>query len=644
MKKTFSVLQKVGSSLMLPVSVLPAAGLLLRLGQDDLLGKYGKIFKLLAIGGDVVFANLPLIFAVGVAIGFSGGEGVAALSAVVGHVIFQGVLKQASVGLQSQMDAGVFGGIIIGLMSALLYKKFHSMALPQILGFFSGKRFVPIITSLCALLCAAAFSTIWPQVQAVIDEFARTASHSPLGPAFYASGKRLLIPVGLHHMYYPPFLFQFGKFTADGVAYVGDSARYFHGDPTAGVFMASEYPIIMFGLPGAALAMISAAKPENRKKVSGMMLSAALVSFLTGITEPIEFSFIFAAPLLFVFHVLAAFMSGVITSVMNIRLGYTFSASFIDYVLGFKFAGRPLMIWVVGACYFAVYYVVFYSVIKTFDYKTPGREDAEATVETKQKRASERALVVLDAVGGNENILSMDACITRLRMSLKDSRLLDREALKLAGCSGVLQAGNNVQAIFGTDVERILEEMNAIIANGGMYDQDFIGNADKSIESKTNKQFESDEWEFSMGAPMRGSVVELSMVPDEVFADKLLGDGFAIVPDGSEVFAPCDGVVEVMFPTKHALAIRTEQGMEILIHIGVDTVNLKGEGFETHVKQGDQVKKGCLLLTFNEKLVSENATSLVSPVIVTNMQMIEKLSISYGFKNQNDNVMNVRLK
>ena len=274
-----------------------------------------------------------------------------------------------------------------------------------------------------------------------------------LGPAFYAAGKRLLIPVGLHHIYYPVFLYEFGSFTSDGVKYFGDTARFFHGDPTAGIFMASEYPILMFGLPGAALAMIATAKPKHRKRITGMMVSAALVSFLTGITEPIEFSFIFVAPILFVFHVLAAFSAGIITSLLHIRLGYTFSASAIDYILGYKFSGRPLLIWPVGILYFILYFLVFYSVIKAMDIKTPGRENEDDFVQTINVSGLEKAAAILEAIGGRNNVEFLDACVTRLRATLKDPKIINKAMLMRTGSAGILEGGNNIQIIYGTEAE-----------------------------------------------------------------------------------------------------------------------------------------------------------------------------------------------
>ncbi|MCM8711433.1 glucose PTS transporter subunit IIA [Clostridium sp. SYSU_GA19001] len=666
MKKLFAVLQKIGKSLMLPVSVLPAAGLLLRFGQADLLN-----LPYMAQAGDAIFGNLPMIFAAGVAIGFSGGEGVAALAAVVGQFILQAVIKVASsnaamalaekaaaaqnmsikdfmatpaysdIVSKSTINMGVFGGIAIGLIAGYLYNKFHNVKLPQVLGFFGGKRFVPIITSVAALAFGIVGVNVWEPIQNAINIFAQWASTSVLGPAFYAAGKRLLIPVGLHHMYYPPFLYQFGEYVSNGVKYFGDSARYFQGDPTAGIFMASEFPILMFGLPGAAVAIIAAAKKENRKKVSGMMISAAFVAFLTGITEPIEFSFIFVAPILFIFHVLAAFLSGIVTSLLKIRLGYTFSASFIDYLLGFKFAGNPWLIWVVGLAFFALYFVVFYFTIKALNIKTPGREDEDNDMQMPiNAKGSERAFKVLEAIGGKENIDVLDACITRLRLTLKDVTKVNQGALKALGAAGVLVAGNNVQAIFGTEAEKIKDDIKTIISNGYVPSE----NSESLDDVAVDKESKVESGSYSILSPMDGEVVELSEVPDEVFSGKLLGDGFAVVPKGNKVYAPADGEITVLFPTKHAAAITTKEGLEILVHIGVDTVSLNGQGFTAHVEQGDKVKKGDLLLSLDLDFLKEKAKSVVSPVIITNMDKVESIKLETGVKNSGDKAAQVTIK
>jgi PTS system, glucose subfamily, IIA component len=629
MKKVFSVLQKIGRSLMLPVSVLPSAGLLYRIGQDDLLGKYGAAFKYLATAGDAIFGNLPLIFAVGVAIGFSGGEAVAALAAVVGQMILQSIMNVAGKNGGIPINMGVFGGISIGLISAILYNRYHKIRLPQVLGFFSGKRFVPMITSVAALIFAVVAVNIWSPMQHIIDIFAKWASTSVLGPAFYAAGKRLLIPVGLHHIYYPAFLYEFGSFTANGVKYFGDTSRFFHGDPTAGIFMASEYPILMFGLPGAAIAMIAAAKPENRKRVSGMMISAAFVSFLTGITEPIEFSFIFVAPILFVFHVLAAFSAGIVTSLLHIRLGYTFSASAIDYILGYKFAAHPLLIWPVGIIYFVLYFSVFYFVIKAMNIKTPGREEGEeVSLYTINTVGLEKASIILEAIGGRDNVEFLDACITRLRATLKNPGAIDKSMLTAAGSAGILEAGNNIQIIFGTEAERIKDDIKSIMENKGCF-------KDKSKESKSEEEpahelRASPLAEIHIANPIKGEVISLDKVPDEVFSGKMLGDGFAVRPLDNKVYAPVSGVIRVLFPTKHAVAIKTDEGIEVLVHIGIDTVKLGGEGFEVYVQKGDSVKRGDLLITFDKNIVEKKVKSLISPVIITNMDSVASVSVRFG--------------
>jgi len=661
-KKLFAILQKIGKSLMLPVSVLPAAGLLLRFGQPDLLN-----IPYMATAGDVIFTNLPMIFAVGVAIGFSNGEGVAALAAVVGQYILEGIIKIASldaataaatkiaaqqnmsladfiltpayadVVTQSKINMGVFGGIIIGLIAGYMYNKFFRIKLPQVLGFFAGKRFVPIITSIAALVFAMIGVQIWGPIQDGINSLAQVASESIFGPAFYAAGKRLLIPVGLHHMYYPAFLYQFGSFVSNGVTYFGDSARYFHGDPTAGVFMASEFPILMFGLPGAAVAMIVSAKKENRKLIAGMMISASFVAFLTGITEPIEFTFIFVAPILFVFHVLAAFLSGIITSLLHIRLGYTFSASFIDYLLGFKYAGNPWLLWLVGPAFFAIYFVVFYFGIKLFDFKTPGREDEEEdAIAPINIKGSEKAAKILEAIGGKNNIDGLDACITRLRLNLKDVSLVDKKTLKALGAAGTLITGNSVQVIFGTQAESIKDDIKGIISGAS------VDSPPKTLKPTTTIKLKKGAYEIFN--PIKGEIADLSNVPDEVFSKKVLGEGFAIIPSDNKVYAPANGILTVLFSTKHAIALTTDDGLEILVHIGVDTVNLNGEGFIAHVKQGDKVYKGDLLITFDSTIIKEKAKSLISAVVITNMDIVENVKVDFGNKEMGEKVAIVTTK
>lgn len=365
---------------------------------------------------------------------------------------------------------GFFGGIIIGVLSAQMYEKFHETKLPPYLGFFAGKRLVPIVTAAASILIGIVFAFIWPPIQSGINTFATFATGSALGPGIYAAGKRALIPVGLHHVFYPPFLYEFGRFLdpATGTVLKGEAARYFAGDPTAGYFMASEFPIMLFGLPAATLAMYLRSKKEKRKAIAGMMLTAAVTSILTGITEPIEFSFIFVAPLLYIFHVLGAFISGLLTKALEIRLGYSFSASLIDYVLGITNSqnGWKLFL-IVGPIIALLYFIVFYYGIKIFNYKTPGREE-EIESENKDKienlDKTSKAAKVLEALGGSENIDAIDACITRLRLTVNDTSKVDKSRLKSLGAAGTMDAGGgNIQVVFGTEAEMLKDEIKKLM-------------------------------------------------------------------------------------------------------------------------------------------------------------------------------------
>ncbi|SHH15092.1 PTS system D-glucosamine-specific IIA component, Glc family /PTS system D-glucosamine-specific IIB component, Glc family /PTS system D-glucosamine-specific IIC component, Glc family [Clostridium grantii DSM 8605] len=642
-KKTFSILQKIGTSLMLPVSVLPAAGILLRLGQPDLLGKFGMEFEFLATAGNAIFSNLPMIFAVGVAIGFSGGEGVAALSAVIGQLILTGILEKQSINIGTNINMGVLGGISIGLLTAVLYKKFHKIELPKILGFFSGKRFIPIITAFVSFVFAILSIKIWVPIQIIINRFALKASVSIFGPAFYAAGKRLLIPAGLHHLYYPTFLFQFGEFVSNGEKYYGDLPRFFHGDPTAGVFMAAEYPILMFGLPAAALAMILASRKENRKKILGIMGSAALVSFFTGITEPIEFSFIFVAPFLFLFHVFAAFISGIITSYFDLRLGYTFSASFIDYLLGYNYANKPLFLLIIGPVFFVMYFLVFYFFIKYKDIQTPGRESERNFLEEnkisllKKSINTSKAEGIVEALGGIKNVENVDACVTRLRLTVKEPSLVDRDMIKNLGAAGIFEAASSFQIIFGIEAESLKDSISNILKAQVVTD---IANKENHCievykDNLSEKNIIDEDLQLTILNPIKGKIISLEKVNDGIFSEKIMGEGFAIVPMDNKVFSPVSGEVIILFPTKHAIVIKEDKGYEIMIHVGIDSVKLNGQGFETNVSKGDKVEEGDLLLTYDKDLIMEKG-DIKTPIIITNLKENEKIYVKYGDKNKGD--------
>jgi glucose-specific phosphotransferase system IIA component len=595
----FAILQQVGKSLMLPVSVLPAAGLLVALGR--LLENF-LIGKIMFSGGIAIFEQLPVVFAIGVAIGFTNGAAVAGLASAVGYFTLLNVLKVMTDarGLTLAINTGVFGGIIIGLMSSYLYEKFNQTKLHPVFGFFSGKRLVPIITAAGAILVGLLLSFIWPPIQSAINSFGAMAMNSHLGPAFYAAGKRLLIPVGLHHVYYPPFLYEFGEYiTNTGKALHGDSARYFAGDISAGRFMASEYPIMIFGLPMAAFAMYLRAPSNKKKAVGGIMLTAALTSIITGITEPIEFAFIFVAPILYVFHVFAAFISGLLTGLFDVHLGYTFSASLIDYAVGFFNQKNSFYFWIIiGPAIGATYFGFFYWLIGLLDIKTPGRE-MDNELDQQNIQSSEKSSQILAALGGSENILSIDACITRLRLTIKNTKLINQEKLKALGAAGTMIAGSSVQVIFGVESDSLKDQIKALMS--------------KCI--------------YAYQMPLEGEVLALASVPDQTFAEKILGDGYAVRPINGVVRSPAHAKVVQLFHTNHAIGLETRDGLEILIHIGIDTVSMKGEGFQSFVKVGDIVEVGDKLIEFDLELVRQKAKSDITPVIITNMDKVKSFHV-----------------
>lgn len=646
-KKFFGQLQRIGKALMLPVAILPAAGLLLAFGtvlQGEVLQSYLPFIKadgfqhvaqMMEGAGVVIFDNLPMIFALGVAIGLAGGDGVAAIAAFVGFMImnktmgaFLGItadnVSDATSGYANvlgipTLQTGVFGGIIIGALAAWCYNKFYNISLPSYLGFFAGKRFVPIMMATCSFILAFPMAWIWPTIQYGLNAFSEGLLESNTGIAVFLFGfiKRLLIPFGLHHIFHAPFWFEFGSFkNAAGQIIHGDQrifiAQITENVPlTAGKFMGGEFPVMMFGLPAAALAIYHSAKKENRKVVGGLMLSGALTSFLTGITEPLEFSFLFVAPLLFFIHAVLDGIGFLIMYILNVHLGYTFSGGFIDFLL-LNILPNKTAWWLVipvGLVYAVLYYFIFRFIIKKLNYKTPGREDKE--MQNNSVSVSELPFKVLDAMGGKDNIKHLDACITRLRVEVNEKAQVDVEGLKQLGASGVLEVGNNMQAIFGPKSDQIKHDMAQIIA----------GNITKpeetTVESEAMNESVTVESE-TIYAPLKGRTVPLNEVPDQVFSDKLMGDGLAIYPDNGEVVAPFDGTVELVFPTKHAIGLKSESGVEVLIHFGLETVGLQGEGFTVHVDSGDTIVKGQSLMTVDLDYIKTHAKSDITPIIVTN--------------------------
>jgi PTS system glucose-specific IIC component len=480
-RSAFGLLQKIGKALMLPVAVLPVAGLLLGLGSSNFSWIPAVVSQLMAQGGSAVFGNLALIFAVGVALGLTENDGVSAVAAVVGYVVMIATLgvMAAALGVEPRMvmgmksmETGVFGGIIIGLVAGTIFNRYYRITLPDYLGFFAGKRFVPIATGLAAIVVGVALSLVWPTVQNGIDVFSHWAASSDPRTAatIYGFVERLLIPFGLHHIWNVPFFFEIGSFTdATGKVLHGDITRFFAGDQTAGI-LAGAFLFKMWGLPAAALAIWHTAKPENRVKVGGIMISAALTSFLTGITEPIEFSFLFVAPLLYFFHAVLAGASQFVSNTFDIHMGFTFSQGGIDFLL-FNVLGKNAHNWqltlILGPIYAALYYVVFRIAIRWFDFKTPGREDEAVAIEasgTSDRFDTARALVT--AFGGAGNIASLDACITRLRVGVHDIAKVDQARFKAMGAAGVMVVGNGVQVIFGTRSENLKTDMDEYLKSG----------------------------------------------------------------------------------------------------------------------------------------------------------------------------------
>ncbi len=550
-KKSFGVLQQVGKALMLPVALLPAAGILLAFGnmfqnQDFLrlappaLGSpaFQGFAKVMEQSGNIVFANLALLFAVGVAVGLAGGEGVAGLAAIVGFLIMNvtmGVVTGVTSGLVDQahpqfanvlgiptLQTGVFGGIIMGIIAAQLYKKYYNIELPSYLGFFAGKRFVPIVTATFAIIVGLIMVFIWPPIQTGLNTFSHNMidANKTLAALIFGIIERALIPFGLHHIFYNPFWYQFGEYVnKSGQLINGDQAIFFqqikdHAPLTAGTFMTGKFPFMMFGLPAAALAIYQEAKPEKKKLIGGIMASAALTAFLTGITEPIEFSFLFVAPALFAIHCVFAGLSFMTMHLLNIKIGMTFSGGVIDFIL-FGVVPNRTRWWLVipvGLCFSVIYYFGFRFAIRKWNLKTPGREDDTNAGSTSHVSEGSLAAKTLEALGGKENLTNLDACITRLRVSVNSIDKVNKEELKALGASGVMVVGNNVQAIFGPKSDQLKEQIKDVIS-GKIIIEDV-----KIEESKKENVKVSSKDKFI--APIEGKILSITDVPDEVFSQK----------------------------------------------------------------------------------------------------------------------------
>ena len=590
--------QQFGRSLMLPMIALPAAAILLLLGNLPLEAVgLAQLREILILAGNAVFTFLPYIFAVGVALGLTGNAATAGMAALISYFLFHMLIRYFT---DTAMNIGVTGSIIIGVLTAVSYHKFKNIKLPEYIQFFGGPRFVPLFMSFVTILLSYAFIEISPYVQGGMEAVSRflVEDLGGFGAFLYGVLHRLLVPTGLHHVLNNFFWFQVKGYTRpDGVTVFGDLPRFFAGDPDAGMYMAGLYVVMMFALPAIALAIIHEAREDLKPKVKATFLIAALSSFLTGVTEPIEFAFLFVAPMLFLVH---AFLSGLamwIVFELDVRHGFSFSAGAIDFLINAHLGRHIWRIIPVGLAYALAYYFLFRWAIRRFQIPTPGREDGSA-LEDWAGDIPYKAPLVIQALGGKDNIVQLEACITRLRITLADERRLDQEALRQLGAAGIIHlGGGNVQVVFGTFSELLREEMM--------------------------RQMRKDLRQVHFHAPVQGRMIALEEVPDKIFADKLVGDGVAFLPERGEIVSPIAGKVVHIHPSKHAVGLMTREGLEVLIHVGIDTAHLEGEWFSVEVEVGQEVVPGQLLLRFNLPKLRKLAKSMATPMVITNREKVK---------------------
>jgi len=627
--------QRLGRALQLPIAVLPVAALLLRFGQPDLLN-----MPFIAQAGGGVFDNLALIFAIGVASSWSkDSAGAAALAGGIGYFI----LTKAMITINPAINMGVLAGIITGLVGGMVYNRWSDIKLPDFLSFFGGRRFVPIATGFFCLILAAIFGYVWPPVQDAI----RAGGEWIVGAGAFGAGifgfvNRLLIPTGLHQVLNTIAWFQIGDFTnAAGAVFHGDINRFYAGDGTAGMFMSGFFPIMMFGLPGAAFAMYFAAPKERRPLVGGMLMSVALTAFLTGVTEPLEFLFMFLAPLLYLIHAVLTGISLYIATALGIHAGFSFSAGAIDYALMYNLPAASKNVWmllVMGVIFFIIYFVLFTVIIRMFNLKTPGREDDVAETGTQDTNSnteegmSQLALSYVSALGGSDNLKGIDACITRLRLNVKDSAQVNDVLAKRLGASGVIRLNKQtVQVIVGTRAESIAAAMRTVIATGPIAAATAAPTAAPVADVKPQAVPNTPKVVVeTLISPITGEVVALSEVPDEAFASGAVGEGLAIRPTSKTVVAPANGVIVKFFNTNHAFCLETKSGAEVVVHIGLDTVALNGQGFTRLVEEGATVSVGQPVLELDLDYLNGNARSMISPVVVSNMEDYAGIALLAG--------------
>ncbi|MCI3921492.1 glucose PTS transporter subunit IIA [Paenibacillus sp. TRM 82003] len=613
-------LQQFGRSLMMPMIALPAAAILLRLGALpwEAVG-WQHIGAMLTYAGMTVFTYLPYIFAVGVALGLTESAGIAGMSALVGYFVYDRVTQYF---IPSGFELGVTTGIVIGILAAVLFHRFKEIKLPEYIQFFGGPRFVLLIMCFASVTFSILVVQIGPYIQQGLQGLSGLLlGMGGFGAFLYGMLHRLLVPSGLHYILNNVVWFQTGTFERwDGSIVNGDLPRFFAGDPTAGTFMAGLYPTMMFALPAIAFAIIHEAREDLKPKVKATFLTAALSSFLTGVTEPIEFAFLFVAPYLFVVHALLSGVSMWITAELGIRHGFSFSAGAIDFVINNHLATKSWLLLPIGVAYGVVYYVLFRWAIRRFQIPTPGREEGSA-LDDWAGDIPYRAPLVLQALGGKENVVQIEACITRLRLTLANDREMDVAALRHLGAAGVITlGGGNVQVVFGTFSELIREEIM--------------------------KTMRKDPRVVLFRSPLAGRMIPLEDVPDTVFAGKIVGEGVAFLPERGELVAPVSGKISYVYPTGHALGITTPEGLDVLLHLGIDSSAIQPSPFEPLVKEGDTVQAGQPLVVFDINKLRRHAKSIATPMVVTNPTRVKSWSFApyKAVRKGQSSVMSVTLK
>ena len=676
-KHLFSLLQRIGQSFMLPIALLPIAGIFLGIGSSltntnmlaayHLKGLMGPgtapyiLFSLLNSAGSIIFDNLPILFAVGVAIGMSRSEkATAALSSIVAFFVMHSTIGSLItytgrshsfltgatteiVGITS-LQMGVFGGIIVGLGVAALHNRFYKIELPKVFSFFGGTHFIPIISAITYVGIGILMFYIWPPIQILINDAGKLVLMSGYGGTFvYGLLERALIPFGLHHVFYMPFWQTAvgGRELVNGQLIEGAQNIFFaelaspdtsHFSVAATRFMCGKFPLMMFGLPGAALAMYTCARPENKKAVGSLLLSAAISSAVTGITEPLEFAFLFVAPPLYVIHCAFAGLSYMLMHMLNVGIGMTFSGGFLDFFLFGILQGNTKTSWLhvipVGILYFIVYFIIFRVMILKFNYQTPGHEkDNAAPV----NNADNKSQQILDGLGGLENISDLSCCATRLRVTLHRPSKLNKEKLLATGAAAVVANGDGVQVVYGPEVTVIharLQDYIAQIISASSSTADNsaavpttsaeVSNPAVSAEAKASDNLSvADAITDIVYAPCNGTVIPLTEINDGVFSEGYIGEGLAIEPVDGSFYAPFDCSVAMVFDTHHAIALHTANDTELILHVGLDTVKLNGQHLEVFVQEGQKIQKGDLILRADLEGIQSAGCRTVTPVIIT---------------------------